>query len=143
MLAPGKLRPAVDDGAALELKGTVSSLTVLRLKSIDVERIAAELAERVLPYPQIFAQAPIVVDASLVDGQPVPWEALGRAVRAARLVPVGAAHLSADEAERAAAAGFGILQIGSRLRTVEPAAIEEEIVIDEEPPVSILIRAPP
>jgi len=141
----GSLSP--DEGAtpaAFELKGTVSSLTVLRLRTAAVERIAAELAERVAPFPQLFLHAPVVVDAGLIDGQPLPWKELARALRDARLVPVAAAGLAAEETDRAVGAGFGILQLGSRLRTVEPEATPgaDPEIVDGPPPVVVLSPPP-
>jgi septum site-determining protein MinC len=162
MSAPGKLRalaPASSalneaGGAAFELKGTVSSLTVLRLCTIDSERIAAELAAHVEPFPQIFRHAPVVVDTSLVDGQAVPWIEIAGILRKLDLVPVGAANVRGAEVEKAVACGFGILKLGSRMRTLdtEPAAqssppVTSEIAeeadgddfsIDEEAPISSL-----
>lgn len=123
--------PVTEDGA-VELKGTVSSMTVLRLRTADLGRIEAELAERVARHPQIFLNAPAVVDAALLDGAALDWEALVRAVRALKLVPVGAANARGEEAERALAAGLGAIQLGPRLRTVEP----EPPAVASTPPVA-------
>src|SRR5262245_40182187 len=147
MPVPGKVRalsPSPDEEAppaAFEVKGTVSSLTVLRLRTAAVERIAAELAERVAPFPQLFLHAPVVVDASLVDRQPLPWKDLARALRDARLVPVAAAGLTPEDHDRAVGAGFGILQLGSRGRTVQPETPEPEMAAG--PPVAVVPVAPP
>jgi septum site-determining protein MinC len=139
MSAPGKLRalsPASrvlpsDLGAAFELKGTVSSLTVLRLCTIDAERIGAELATRVAPFPQIFLHAPVVVDTSLVDGQPVPWAELADILRRLELVPVGAANVRGEDMAKAVASGFGILQLGSRLRGIDTDAARSSPPADQ------------
>ena len=91
---------ATDDVGALELKGTVSSLTVVRLRTVDLARIEADLAERGARHPQIFLNAPAVIDAALLDGAALEWEMLCRAMRAVKLVPVGAANARGPEAER-------------------------------------------
>jgi septum site-determining protein MinC len=118
-------RPAEDSGdSAFEIKGTVSSLTVLRLRTADVARVEADLATRVVPHPQIFLHAPLVIDVSNVEAQ-VDWAALVAALRGAKLVPVGVAGARPEETERAVAAGLGIVQVGSRLKSVEPAAVTD------------------
>jgi septum site-determining protein MinC len=111
----------MDGGSsAFEVKGTVSSLTVLRLRTSDVDAIEADLAERIIPFPQIFNAAPVVIDAAFLDGKPLPWEAIARILRASKLVPVAAANVPAAETDPAVSAGFGIVQLGSRLRTLDP-----------------------
>jgi septum site-determining protein MinC len=142
MSLPGKIRavPPADEPAlppAFEIKGTVSSLTVLRLRSVDVARIEGELATRIHPFPQIFMNAPVIVDAGLLDGQPVPWEAIASILKAAKLVPVGAANVPAAETDRAVSSGFGVIQLGSRLRAVEPSEVEASPEERDEPEVTI------
>jgi septum site-determining protein MinC len=105
---------------AFEVKGTVSSLTVLRLRTADVDAIEADLAERIVPFPQIFNAAPVVVDAAFLDGKPLAWQAIARILRASKLVPVAAANVPAAETDPAVSAGFGIVQLGSRLRSLDP-----------------------
>jgi len=112
------------DEGAFDIKGSVSSLTVLRLRSTVLAQIEAELMARVVPYPQIFMNAPVVIDAAQIEGE-LSWTGLAGLLRAARLVPVAATNLGADEAERAVAAGFGLLSLGSRLRAVEHEEGEE------------------
>ena len=105
---------------AFEVKGTVSSLTVLRLRTSDVDAIEADLVEKIRPFPQIFNAAPVVVDAAFLDGKPLPWEAIARILRASKLVPVAAANVPAAETDPAVSAGFGIVQLGSRLKSIDP-----------------------
>lgn len=105
---------------AFEVKGTVSSLTVLRLRTSDVDAIEADLVEKIRPFPQIFNGAPVVIDAAFLDGKPLPWEAIARILRASKLVPVAAANVPAAETDPAVSAGFGIVQLGSRMRSLEP-----------------------
>src|SRR5215470_14341875 len=105
---------------AFEVKGTVSSLTVLRLRTSDIDAIEADLVEKIRPFPQIFNAAPVVVDAAFLDGKPLPWEAIARILRASKLVPVAAANVPAAETDPAVSAGFGIVQLGSRLKSFDP-----------------------
>ena len=105
---------------AFEVKGTVSSLTVLRLRTSDVDAIEADLVEKIRPFPQIFSGAPVVIDAAFLDGKPLAWEAIARILRASKLVPVAAANVAAAETDPAVSAGFGIVQLGSRMRSLDP-----------------------
>ncbi len=107
----------VPDEPAFEIKGTVSSLTVLRLRAAELSRVEAELAARVTPHPQIFLHAPVIVDAAQVEGE-VPWSELVRVLRAAKLIPVGVT--GARDADAALSAGLAPMQIGTRLRSVGP-----------------------
>ena len=101
-------------GPALELKGTIAPVTVLCLRSTDIERIEAELRARVEPAPQLFLNAPVVIDVGYVDaeGDPVPLAAVAELVRRCKLVPVGVAHLVAENVALAVEAGLAIVQIG-------------------------------
>ncbi len=111
----------MDSGSqAFEVKGTVSSLTVLRLRTSDVDAIEADLVEKIRPFPQIFNAAPVVVDAAFLEGKPLAWEAIARILRASKLVPVAAANVPASETDPAVSAGFGIVQLGSRMHSLDP-----------------------
>jgi septum site-determining protein MinC len=76
-----------------------------------------------------------VIDVAPLDGAELGWEALARALRRARLVPVAAAGVGSDEAERAVAAGFGLLQLGSRLRSVAGHEAPTRAATQSSPPV--------
>jgi len=132
-----------DDAESFELKGTVSSLTVLRLRTPDLSRIEPELTERVARAPHIFVQAPAVIDAGPLDGAPVDWGRLAQLLRQVKLVPVAAAGVAGAEVDRAVAAGLGILQLGPRLRTIEPEPPAEPPPAPvSTPPVATPAREP-
>ena len=128
-----------DDAESFEIKGTVSSLTVLRLRTPDLARIEPELAERVARAPHIFAQAPAVIDAGPLEGTPLDWGRLVQLLRQVKLVPVAAAGAIGAEIDFAVAAGLGILQLGPRLRTIEP----EPAPAPEPPPPPAPASTPP
>jgi septum site-determining protein MinC len=106
--------PALPRGPAFEVKGTIAPVTVLCLRTVDVGRIERELAARIAPAPQMFLNAPCVIDlADVIDaGGPLPLDAIVRLVRACRLNPVGLAHLPAGEIQRAADVGLAVVQLG-------------------------------
>jgi septum site-determining protein MinC len=102
-------------GPAFELKGTAATLTVLRLKTVDVARIAEQLRPRVAQLPHFFENAPMVLDLGALDeGDTLPFGPLLAELRAVKLIPV--AVRNAEGARQAAAleAGLGLLKGGGR-----------------------------
>ncbi|MCA9670943.1 MAG: hypothetical protein KC503_35345, partial [Myxococcales bacterium] len=98
---------------AFELKGTVSTLTVLRLRCTDLERIGAELGKKVTQLPHFFLQAPVVVDVSALEqdeSDALDLAALAALLREHKLVPVAASGLGESRHADAAAAGLGLLK---------------------------------
>lgn len=102
----------VPSGPAFEVKGTIAPVTVLCLRSIDVDRIERELRARVEPAPQLFLNAPIVIDVADVEHEAVPLGAIVERVRRCKLVPVGVAHLPAEQVPIAAEIGLAVVQVG-------------------------------
>jgi septum site-determining protein MinC len=111
-------RTHVEPVAAFELKGTVTPVTVLCLRTADVERIIDELRVRIAPVPQMFLNAPVVIDLGELHETDVPLMTLVERLRACKLVPVGVAHATAEQLPRAVEAGLAVLQL-SRLRAPE------------------------
>jgi septum site-determining protein MinC len=116
-------------GPAFEIKGTIAPVTVLCLRSIDADQIERELRARVEPAPQLFLNAPIVIDVADVDGAAaLPLAAIVDRVRACRLVPIGVAHLPAEQLTLAAEIGLAVMQLGfgrsrgARASSPEPTA---------------------
>jgi len=111
----------VEQMPAFDIKGTITPVTVLRLYTVDVERIERELRARIAPAPQMFANAPIVIDvADLPADVELPLPSLLQRMRACKLVPIGMANVGGDEMARAVEAGLAIVQIGiGRGRGVE------------------------
>ncbi|HEX4458137.1 MAG TPA: septum site-determining protein MinC [Polyangia bacterium] len=101
-------------GPALEVKGTITPVTVICLRSVDVTRIEKELRARVDPAPQLFLNAPVVIDVADVDPNagPLPLAEIVARVRACRMVPIGVAHLAPEQVALAAEVGLAIVQLG-------------------------------
>ena len=77
---------AVLGGPALEIKGTIAPVTVLCLRATDADAIEAELRARVEPAPQLFANAPVVIDVADVDGHAVALGPIVELVRRCGLI---------------------------------------------------------
>lgn len=100
-------------GPAFEIKGTIAPVTVLCVRTTDVDRIERELRARVDPAPQLFLNAPVVIDLADVEaGAALPLAEMVARVRRCRLVPVGVAHLPTADVALAAEVGLAIVQLG-------------------------------
>lgn len=103
---------------AFEMKGAVSTLTVLRLLTTSLDAIEAQLKQKVAQLPQFFRSAPIVIDLEALDtaASSLSFGALAELLRENRLVPVAVRGIAESVVPQAAAAGFGLLKGGlSRL----------------------------
>lgn len=98
--------------AAFDLKGVMTSTTVMRLRSRDLGLIERQLRNRVTQFPQFFEHAPMVVDFSGLQGRSdgVALAALARMLRARGVVPVGVTNLNEGFHEEAILAGFGVIK---------------------------------
>ena len=103
---------------ALELRGVMTALNVLRVLSPDLEAIARSLDTRIQEAPDLFNGAPVVLDVSQLEGdleagtKTLHGLRLGRLVdllRTRGLVPVAVSGLPAGRAQEAQQAGLGIL----------------------------------
>jgi septum site-determining protein MinC len=73
---------------AFELKGSLSTLMVLRLLDSHNERIAEQFAEKVAKAPHFFQNAPLVIDLYAVRNENVDMPYLVNLLRTAGLIPV-------------------------------------------------------
>ena len=103
--------------AAFDLKGTMASLTVLRLRSTDLYLIERQLRIKISQLPQLFVDAPVLLDfGALAEGedQDLPIPVLLAMLRACKLVPVAATNASDTLHPRLTEAGLGILHTPTR-----------------------------
>jgi septum site-determining protein MinC len=125
---------------AFEIQATVTAATVLRLKTVDVAQIEAQLRAHIATMPQKLLYAPIVVDVAALEAEVVdlPLHDLAERLRACKLVPVGAANLPAWAVWNAAAAGMANVQLGAPVAAAPPAALAPPVA-----PASPVAPAPP
>jgi septum site-determining protein MinC len=120
--------------SALELRGVLTALNVLRVVSPDLEAIARSLDARIQEAPDLFNGAPVVLDVSALEGdmeagtKPLHGLRLGRLVdllRTRGLVPVAVSGLPAGRAHEAQQAGLGILDASGAKKLTRRAPQEQ------------------
>ena len=97
--------------AAFDLKGTMAPLTVLRLRSSDIQLVDRQLRVKISQLPHMFLHAPVLIDLGALDeASPLTVIQVVAILKACKLVPVAATNV--PEAMRATIVneGLGILQ---------------------------------
>jgi septum site-determining protein MinC len=126
------MRAATRPRAAFELKGVVTPLTVLRLRSKDLNLVERQLRAKLVQMPGFFQDAPVVLDLGELDAdlRDYPLPALVHVLRSMGLVPVGATGVDDDDRPVLRAAGLPVMRSGPA-REREPAAApaDEAVVV--------------
>src|SRR5690242_17137181 len=93
-------RAATRSQAAFELKGVVTPLTVMRLRTTNLNLIERQLRAKLTQQPHFFQDAPVVLDlGELVEHlAELPLPSLVHVLRSMRVIPVGATGI--DETAR-------------------------------------------
>jgi len=98
---------------AFELKGTAATITVLRLKTVAVDSIEADLKIRVAQLPHFFHSAPVILDVEeIAEDLDIPFKEIVAGIRRCKLVPVGVRNAKGRRLEQAIDAGLGELKGG-------------------------------
>lgn len=108
-------RAATRSRAAFELKGIVTPLTVMRLRTTDLNLIERQLRAKLLQMPHFFQDAPVVLDLGELEDRlhELPLPALVHVLRSMRVVPVGATGAGERARECARSAGLAMVQTGT------------------------------
>lgn len=103
--------PVVDYEPAGELKIGQVGIANLRIRTLDVDRLADEMRERVARAPKLFARAAVIVDFGGLAGTPDVATArrLIDALRDAGVLPVALAWGSSDNEKLATEIGLPLL----------------------------------
>jgi len=117
---------------AVELKGSVFTLPVLRVSSADLRAIEKDLSERLAQAVMFFQNAPIVIDLERVGHPSSALDLVGlvAVLRDKKLIPVGVRNAAPHQAEAAVAAGLAVLRGGSPPK----AAPEPVVAVAPKPP---------
>ncbi|NOH62854.1 septum site-determining protein MinC [Vibrio sp. RE88] len=92
-----------------DLKGSSFTLSVLHLSNNDVENTLQFLSEKVEQAPAFFAQAPVVINISKVDGD-IDFTRLKQGISHAGMIPVGVTGCRDKRTQNLASeAGFAVM----------------------------------
>ncbi len=129
--------------AAFDLKGVMSSLTVLRLRSRDLNLIERQLRAKVMQFPQFFQNSPIVLDVGDIEGgvEGFPLAALVRALSVCKVVPVAVTNIDDAHRPMAAAAGLGIVTLSATRPAGDPEAPGVQTAVNAASPAEPTPRA--
>jgi len=120
---------------AFDLKGTMAPLTVLRLRVTDVALIERQLRVKIAQLPQLFVDAPVLLDLGALgdEAAALPLGELAQALRLCKLVPVAVSNAPDVVHQAALAAGLGVLQPQAAPRVPERAPALESAASAEAP----------
>ena len=103
--------PAANYELAGDLKIGQVGIANLRVRTLDVERLGAEMRERVARAPKLFERAAVIIDFGALPGTPDAASALALldTLRAAGVIPVALAWGSGDNERLAVQLGLPLL----------------------------------
>lgn len=135
--------PVVDYEPAGELKIGQVGIANLRIRTLDVDRLADEMRERVARAPKLFARAAVIVDFGGLAGTPDVATArrLIDALRDAGVLPVALAWGSSDNEKLATEIGLPLLakfraqyeRADGAMPAAEPAPDPKPAAVRQEP----------
>ncbi len=132
--------------AAFDLKGTMAPLTVLRLRSSDIQLVDRQLRVKISQLPHMFLHAPVLIDlGALEEASPLTVIQVVAILKACKLVPVAATNV--PEAMRATIAheGLGILHVAPAAGRVRSLDADIDAIPDPDltpGPERLAARAP-
>ena len=92
--------------AAFDLKGTMAPLTVLRLRSSDIQLVDRQLRVKISQLPHMFLHAPVLIDlGALEEASPLTVIQVVAILKACKLVPVAATNVPGRCAPRSPTRG--------------------------------------
>jgi septum site-determining protein MinC len=110
-MSPGKSAPIANYELAGDLKIGQVGIANLRVRTLDVERLGAEMRDRVARAPKLFGRAAVIVDFGALPGTPdvATARALLDALREAGALPIALAYGSNDNERLAIELGLPLL----------------------------------
>ncbi|HMF43045.1 MAG TPA: septum site-determining protein MinC [Polyangia bacterium] len=120
---------------AFDLKGTMAPLTVLRLRSSDIQLVDRQLRVRIAQLPHMFLHAPVLIDLGALDEtSPLTVIQVVAILKACKLVPVAATNVPETMRATIANEGLGILQAPPAMARGRNIDAEIEAIPDPDLP---------
>src|SRR5262245_20784233 len=112
--------------AAFDLKGTMAPLTVLRLRSSDIQMVDRQLRVKISQLPHMFLGASVLIDlGALEEASPLTVIQVVAILKACKLVPIAATNVPDTMRATIVNEGLGILQ--APLSTTRGRSLDAEI----------------
>lgn len=115
----------VKTGDCFQLKSDFLALTVVKLTSVDIEALRAQLDETIEKAPKYFSNSPVILDVQAVarDAENLNLAEMIAVLREKKILPVGIRGLKPSQAELAHAHGLAYLKsTASIIENVRPIA---------------------
>lgn len=121
---------------AFQLKGSLFTLTLMQLYSVNLESLATQLAATIKRSPNFFQNAPIVLDlhALVMTDAILDFESLIKLLREHSLIPVGIRGGTPQQKEGALAAGLATFPSAKVDKSDDPPKVEKSAAIPEPAP---------
>lgn len=123
-----------------ELKGNLFTLSVLKLKTVDLATLSKQLDAKISQAPNFFANAPLVVNLEDVSDQTIAFSDLKQLLSGLQFNPVGVCNGSDEQHANAKAAGLSVLNYAKdvkRASAVKPAPKQAQPAVENEPTLVI------
>ncbi len=125
---------------AVELKGSVFTLTVVRIQSPELDAVETQLKECLAQGPRFFEDAPVVVDLEPLKSKDKRPDLLKliTLLQTLRLIPVGVRNACPDQRMEAVKGGIAIMQ-GGAIQDLPPGGRVENnaLKVENDPPMQI------
>ena len=103
---------------AIELKGSLFTLSVLHLLENDLQQLSQALEQKIAQAPSFFYRAPVVVNISKLTDQPIDFSVLKTTIEQMDLVLVGISGGSNEQKQQAKNQGLAVLSHSQDKATV-------------------------
>ena len=119
--------------SVFELKGSMLTVPIIHLKTIDYKRFSENLQEMAAKTPKLFALSPVILDLAKVNEETIDFKRLCISIKSVGMVPVGFRNAKESHRNAAIAAGLGELSKASdkkqasrasKTKTVSPQPTE-------------------
>ncbi|MEA3404313.1 MAG: septum site-determining protein MinC, partial [Pseudomonadota bacterium] len=109
---------------AIDLKGSILSLTVLKLHSSDIELTKQAIDEKISQAPEFFAGIPVVIEPEVDNLDPTYFALLLEFLNQKQMIPIGIRTTNEAMKEQASYAGLAVFSEDSNLKK-RPKPIKE------------------